>query len=184
MQIPRRFFFYLLLGIPILFLSYVLFEIRSQPTTLLQIKAGGPGSAYLAQFADFRSGDAPLPCDPKAPGLSQAKKLECYRGLEEFRRVAPDKSAELHLEYAPFTHPLGGCHELWVDIKNRGRRRIIKLSEGDPGSGRSFGWGWSKDSKAVFIAGATAGINCRGDRYREFGAIYTLADDNIWEVPL
>lgn len=67
--------------------------------------------------------------------------------------------------------------------KKSGRREIISLLEGDPGSGASFSVRWSKDSKAVFLTGDHSGFGCFHGTPTELRLIYTIADDKLWRVP-
>ncbi len=59
---------------------------------------------------------------------------------------------------------------------------IASLSEADPGSGRSFDYGWSTDSKAVFIWGSAGGFRARAQDRRELQWIYMAAEKKVFSI--
>ncbi len=59
---------------------------------------------------------------------------------------------------------------------------IASLSEADPGSGRSFDYGWSADSKAVFIWGSAGGFRARAQDRRELRWIYLAAEKKLFSI--
>ena len=59
---------------------------------------------------------------------------------------------------------------------------IASLSEADPGSGRSFDYGWSTDSKAVFIWGSAGGFRARAQERRELQWIYMAAEKKVFSI--
>ncbi len=59
---------------------------------------------------------------------------------------------------------------------------IASLSEADPGSGRSFDYGWSSDSKAVFIWGAAGGFRPRARQHHELRWIYLAAEKELFSI--
>jgi hypothetical protein len=77
------------------------------------------------------------------------------------------------------------CHSVWLRSPGAKAKRILRLGEGDPGSGSSFGFGWSRDGRAVFIYGDHSGFDCPwfGQPYQQLRIIYTLEDGIDWELP-
>jgi hypothetical protein len=104
-------------------------------------------------------------------------------GQPDHDRVSLGASELVRLEEPGIPLIGDGCHSVWLSSP-LGRKRILKVREGDPGSGVSFGFSWSKDGQAAFIIGGHSGIDCTGPvAYARLRIIYTLADDVAWEVP-
>jgi hypothetical protein len=136
----QKIIFWAVFGPPLAYGLYILSVIYSRPTKLLAAELGSPAIAYAAELKEHSSGRAPRPCDAQRPGLTESEKLNCYQKNAEFMRTAPDGSAELKLELAPYTNILESCYELWIDFKDGNRKRVMKLYAGDPGSGLYFSW--------------------------------------------
>ena len=143
-----------------------LLAVRSFAAPTIPVKplsAGAPASRYVEEFGRVERGH---------PEFSQGSR-------------APNGRAAVELEmelFIPLIHD--SCHSVWLSKDPGGRVRILRLMEGDPGSGSSFAFAWSSDSRAVFILGSYSGFNCtlssRGERLR---VIYTLEDGTAWELP-
>jgi hypothetical protein len=60
---------------------------------------------------------------------------------------------------------------------------VPSLWETDPGSGRSFGYGWSADSQALRIEGATQGFARFGARrYRTLRVVYLVDSGRLLDL--
>ena len=146
-------------SIVVLLAGALLSACNSSHTLTTPIKPGSSGERYLAEFKKMPYSEAP-------------------------QAVAPDGSAKIEDRKSsslPFSF-LAGCHEVWYVPGAEDGQKILAAREVDRGSGRSFSWGWSRDSKAIFIRGAHAGLDCRGPR-GHLSIIYTVADGTAWEAP-
>lgn len=124
---------------------------------------------------------------PLVPGVGAERYVAEFQKMpfsEVLSETAPDGSAKVidrNLAWLPFAFR-AGCHGLRYIPREGQGRKILTARETDPGSGRSFSWGWSKDSKAIFIKGAHSGLDCRGES-GHLGVIYTVEDGIPWGVP-
>ena len=165
---------------PVLFIGYVFAVRYFVSTEVLTLTPESPANAYVAVPKEFwRKPNYDF--KPIGPDADNAQLHELWRVNEELMRLAPDKSAEIKLEQAPYTSILEGCYNIWI-YQNGQRKRVLKLYESDPGSGTSFSWAWAKDSKAVLITGSSAGFDCQGSRQEDFRLIYTVTDGKLWRV--
>ena len=151
-------------GLVLLGVSVVAVQTFAYPNIAVrQFSAGGSAARYVEEFQ---------------------RTEQVYPGGARDGANSPDGKAAVELKWEPGI-PLFGdsCHSVWLS-KSGARVRILRLMEGDPGSGSSFGFAWSHDSRAVFVSGSYSGFNCsltsRGKRLR---VIYTLEDGVAWELP-
>jgi hypothetical protein len=99
---------------------------------------------------------------------------------------SPVGNARVSLSPAGVSLPLlqDSCHSVWLHRGTAPAERILTMSEADPGSGSSFGFGWSSDGRAVFVFGHHSGFDCRrGAPFQALRIIYTLQDGTAWELP-
>lgn len=90
-----------------------------------------------------------------------------------FLRPSPDRRRVAFLRSAG-AH---GSHSLHIlDVATDEVRNLASLTEGDPGSGISFDYAWSDDSRALGLRGRLHGH--RGDVV----LIYTLDSDRFWDA--
>jgi hypothetical protein len=76
----------------------------------------------------------------------------------------------------------GGFYSLYDwDFESDRVQTVLSLRESDPGSGRSFEYAWSSDSKAVRISGRTGGFARRGGAPRSLDLLY-LVDGSVYEI--
>ena len=114
---------------------------------------------------------------------------EFSQGVQTYARdtEAPDGSGRVAID----KHAQGlwggnqGWHTLWLERgETPQRRKILTLREGDPGSGPSFSFRWSRDSKAIFIWGWYSGCECTGlpSSGEDLRLIYTIDDGKLWNA--
>jgi hypothetical protein len=72
---------------------------------------------------------------------------------------------------------------LW-DFEQDRLTTILSLREADAGSGRSFDYDWSKDSRAIHITGATAGFPRRHREPRPLDLIYVVGNEAVYDLGL
>ena len=132
---------------------------QQKPSVIKSLDDSSPARRYLTEFRSYRFPEAPV-------------------------NTSPDGSAQVLVESSGRL-PINlfkTCHTLSVVRDSAAPELIIRARESEPSSGLSFGWGWSKDSKAVFVNGSHLGIDC-GDKMRgEIRLIYTLEDRTAWSV--
>jgi hypothetical protein len=94
-------------------------------------------------------------------------------------KVAPD-----HLKVAFWRTDSDWFHSLHIWDVTTGRiENVISLWELDPGSGTSWDWGWSEDSKALRIQGVCGGFYRNRARGRkEFDLLYVLDTKQMFSV--
>ena len=93
---------------------------------------------------------------------------------------SPDRSQALIVRSGALGTTL---HSLHVWNPGAGHvETIASFSEVDRGSGRSFDYGWSSDSKAVFIGGAAGGFRPRDRERRELRWIYLTAEKKTYSI--
>jgi hypothetical protein len=59
---------------------------------------------------------------------------------------------------------------------------IVSLREAEPGSGRSFDYEWSRDSRAVHITGNTGGFERRRGEPRALDLIYLIGQEGLYDL--
>lgn len=163
------------------------------------VASGGNHTIYVNQSAILIALALSLTgaCDSSRTTIHSASgEPAVQRHVQEFSQVvqtygwekeAPDGSGMVIVE----THARGlfatsqGWHTLWLEGTSQ-RRKILTLREGDPGSGPSFSFRWSRDSKAIFIWGWYSGCKCVGipSAAEDLRLIYTVSDGQLWSVSL
>lgn len=127
------------------------------------------------------------PITPDSPAQQYYAEFSSHSFTAADTIKAPDGSAYIVDRSPPvpnlFTFIFHSCHELRYAPRWGLSRKILAARDSDGASGRTFFWGWSKDSKAIFIAGGHSGIDCRGVEMGSFRVIYTIADKTAWELP-
>jgi hypothetical protein len=124
------------------------------------------GLPYRAELCSPRVADPPAPqrvwSDP-APGSD-------YVGSPDSRYLAFTREA------------VRAYHTLYVwNEQDRVLRSVVSVREGDPGSGRSHDYRWSRDSKALLISGW--GALPLHDPERSLAYVYVVAEDILYKVP-
>lgn len=133
---------------------------RGPRTVVRPMTADSPAERYVAEFHDATFSEVLAESAPDGSG----------------------KIVDRNLSWLPMGFT-SGCHRLRYAPNVGWSRKIVTARESDPGSGRSFSWGWSRDSRAIFISGSHSGLDCRGVERGELRVIYTLADHTAWGVP-
>lgn len=123
------------------------------------------------------------PYDPASPAAQYVNEFYGYMWTTEVSEMAaPDGSAEI-VDKTNLLYPFGGCHTISVNPKWGRKRMIARMREIDPGSGTTWGLGWSRDSKAVFLRGSHSGLDCRGKSPGAINIIFTLSDGVAMQAP-
>jgi hypothetical protein len=96
-------------------------------------------------------------------------------------KIAPDHS------HAAFWRTDGtGFHSLHIwDVNSGTVEDVISVWEADPGSGTSWDWNWSGDSKALGIKGTCSGFRRREGRAsgsRRLNLVYIVAERKMFDV--
>lgn len=125
-----------------------------------------PRLPYRAELCGPRTPDLPAPertwSDP-APGSD-------YKGSPDSRFLAFTRQA------------VRDYHTIYVwDERDRVLRSVVSVREGDPGSGRSHHYRWSRDSKALLISGW--GALPLHHPERNLAYVYVVAEDTLYKVP-
>ena len=73
--------------------------------------------------------------------------------------LSPDRRAAAYVSSQQGGLTGGGFHTIYVwDLETDERKAVMSLWEVDPGSGISFRYAWTRDSRALLIAGSTSGV--------------------------
>ena len=124
------------------------------------------------------------PLEAKSSGAKYLDEFKHYKFAEALPPGAPNGGSRIEEELGPKWIPvdlLRNCHTFWLVLPDGEKRIVAKADEMDSGSGRSFSWGWSKDSKAVFFKGGYRKLDCNGPP-GGFSMIYTIEDETNWDV--
>jgi len=74
-------------------------------------------------------------------------------------------------------------HSIHVWNLETGRMEtVLSLTEADPGSGRSFDYRWSEDSRALHISGSAGGFVARSAKPHQLNLIYMLKEKAVYRV--
>lgn len=96
--------------------------------------------------------------------------------------VAPDRRRALFLRSGALGASYYSLH-LWEADSDR-TPALISLHEADPGSGRSFSYRWSGDSRAFLLSGETAGFERRKPAPRSLKLLYLLERRAFYDLDL
>lgn len=121
---------------------------------------------YRAELCEPRAKDAPAPerawSDP-APGTD-------YVGSPDSRYLAFTRGAAR------------SYHTIYVwNERDQALRSVVSVREGDPGSGRSHDYRWSRDSKALLISGW--GALPLHNPELTLAYVYVVAENTLYKVP-
>jgi hypothetical protein len=105
-----------------------------------------------------------------------------YWGPGHTLQPSPDRQHAVLLRSGALGAGYYSMH-LW-DFTPHRLTTIVSLREADPGSGRSFDYRWSADSRAVHITGATGGFQRRSGKPRSLNLIYLLGDEALYDLEL
>ena len=99
----------------------------------------------------------------------------------EALELSPDRRA---IAYVTSENDHAGYHTVAVwRVDADAPEPVLSLWEMDPGSGRSFGYGWSLDSRALRIDGATQGFARFGaGRYRTLRLVYLVESRRLIDL--
>jgi hypothetical protein len=126
---------------------------------------------------------------PNAPsnGLDGDAAAEAagYRGRGHGFVLSPDRHRlaffRSHSDVPVPLLSLGGRHHVYLwDVESRRAKRVLELTEADPGSGQSFDIAWTADGTSLHLAGS--GIIGRAIN-RELNLYYLVDEDRWVEIP-
>lgn len=103
-----------------------------------------------------------------------------YWGPGHTLKPSPDRRRAILLRSGALRAGYYSVH-LW-DFEQDRLTTILSLREADPGSGRSFDYDWSADSRAVHITGATGGFQRRRGQPRSLDLIYLVGDEALYDL--
>ncbi len=103
-----------------------------------------------------------------------------YWGPGHTLLASPDRQRALLLRSGAMAGGYYSIH-LW-DFETDKLETIVSLRESDPGSGRSFEYLWSADSRAFQLTGRTGGFERRKREGRDLNLIYLVGDPNLYAV--
>jgi hypothetical protein len=132
-------------------------------------------SRYLNSYADpsLRPEHSlyvhPLPSGP----------LE-YWGPGHTLEPSPDRRFAILLRSGSLGAGYYSVH-LW-DFERDLLSTIVSLREAEQGSGRSFDYEWSSDSRAVHITGETGGFARRGGERRSLDLLYLVGEEGLYDL--
>ncbi len=107
-----------------------------------------------------------------------------YVDANHGKAIAQDGQMAVFLNSGKGDYRFMGFHNLVLTmVANSQNETILSLWEADIGSGASFCYGWSKDSKAIYLLGESKGfswdISWDKESYRNLNFIY-LVDEKKW----
>jgi hypothetical protein len=105
-----------------------------------------------------------------------------YWGPGHTLKPSPDRRRAILLRSGALGSGYYSMH-LWEFEQGR-LTAILSLRESDPGSGRSFDYDWSSDSRAVQVTGATGGFERRRGTPRSLDLIYLVGDEALYDLAL
>lgn len=139
--------------------AHALLGCTKDRTVYRPLDSSSPANGYINEFREF-----------KFPPSNQA--------------TSPDHSVRIE-DKSSGGGPLlayNSCHTLSAIHRSGLRHHILTAREIDPGSGSDIRWGWSRDSKALFIFGQHSGLDCRGKLRGTLSLIYMIEENSSWEV--
>ena len=103
-----------------------------------------------------------------------------YLGPGGTLKPSPDRGKAAFLRSGSLGTSLHSIH-VW-DLETGDTETVLSLTEADPGSGRSFDYRWSQDSRALHISGGTGGFVARSAEPAELNLIYLLEEKAVYTV--
>ena len=103
-----------------------------------------------------------------------------YLGPGGTLKASPDRRKAAFLRSGSLGTSLHSIH-VW-NPENDQMETVLSLREADPGSGRSFDYRWSRDSRALHISGDAGGFVARSAKPRQLNLIYVLEEKGIYGV--
>lgn len=111
--------------------------------------------------------------DVKTRGLT-------YFGPGHTLVVSPDRTHGAFLRSGATASGFYSLH-LW-DFDTGKIDTVLSLHESDPGSGRSFEYHWSDDSRALYLSGSSAGFARRDPERLELNHVYMLGQPGLYKL--
>ena len=98
-------------------------------------------------------------------------------------RMKPSPNRE-HIAYLVSANGFSGSHTLSLyNCASQQSAPVLSLEEADPGSGISFSYRWSKDSKALLFEGGTHGITSHQyNKTGHFAFIYSIENGVLYDI--
>ena len=103
-----------------------------------------------------------------------------YLGPGGTLKASPDRGKAAFLRSGSLGTSLHSIH-VW-DLETGDTETVLSLTEADPGSGRSFDYRWSGDSRVLHISGGTGGFVARSANPVELNLIYLLEEKAVYTV--
>ena len=103
-----------------------------------------------------------------------------YLGPGGTLKASPDRGKAAFLRSGSLGTSLHSIH-VW-DLETGEMETLLSLTEADPGSGRSFDYRWSQDSRALHISGGAGGFAARSAEPRQLNLIYLLEEKAVYRV--
>ena len=103
-----------------------------------------------------------------------------YHGPGGTLKASPDRRKAAFLRSGSHGTSLHSIH-VW-DLETGRIETVLSLTEADPGSGASFDYRWSGDSRALHISGGAGGFVARSAAPRQLNLIYVLAEKLIYSI--
>ena len=103
-----------------------------------------------------------------------------YQGPGGTLKESPDRRKAAFLRSGSRGTSLHSIH-IW-NLETGKTETVISLTEADPGSGTSFDYRWSGDSRALHISGGAGGFVARSAEPRQLNLIYVLAEKALYSI--
>jgi hypothetical protein len=94
--------------------------------------------------------------------------------------VAPNLAGGAFLRSGATASGFYSLH-IW-DFETDQIETILSLHESDPGSGRSFAYRWSQDSRALHLSGSSAGFERRDPQRLDLNHLYISGQAGLYEI--
>ncbi|MDA1315016.1 MAG: hypothetical protein O2968_16925 [Acidobacteria bacterium] len=92
--------------------------------------------------------------------------------------VSPDATRGAFLRSGATSSGFYSLH-IW-DFTSGEIKTVLSLHESDPGSGRSFDYRWSADSRALHLSGSTAGFERRNAQRRDLNHVHIVGTPGLY----
>jgi Tol biopolymer transport system component len=97
-------------------------------------------------------------------------------------RIVPSPNRR-QVAYLTSENRFRGFHNILVyDVASERSLRVLSLWEADPGSGTSFSYRWSYDSKALLITGRAGGWASHSDHATELQLVYFPDAEQLFDL--